>query len=176
MIMMLRWALRMWSFGRPARVGDPLETRFRVLPVDLDILMHMTNGRYLSVLDAARISYYARTGLWRQFRERGWSPVVTAQSITYRRSLTFPRAYRVRTRLIGTDAKNLYFEQVFHIRDIDHATAVVSVRLTDRGGTSVPPARILALDGTFVLPGSIPAAVAEWSEFSRHHHAEKEGQ
>ncbi|WP_143537925.1 MULTISPECIES: hypothetical protein [unclassified Rhodococcus (in: high G+C Gram-positive bacteria)] len=31
----------------------------------LDMLMHTTNGRYLSILDAARISYLTRTGLWR---------------------------------------------------------------------------------------------------------------
>ena len=176
MIMMLRWVFRMRAFGKTARVGDPLESRFRVLPVDLDILLHMTNGRYLSVLDAARISYYARTGLWRQFRARGWSPVVASQTITYRRSLTFPRSYRVRTRLIGTDTKNLYFEQVFHVRDVEYATAVVSVRLMDRSGVSVTPAQILDLDGTFALADHIPSAVADWSEFSRHHNAEKEDQ
>ena len=29
------------------------------------MLMHTTNGRYLSILDAARISYLTRTDLWR---------------------------------------------------------------------------------------------------------------
>lgn len=171
---MLRWVLRMWAWGPPARVGDPLESRFRVLLVDLDILMHMTNGRYLSVLDAARISYYARTGLWRQFRARGWSPVVTAQTITYKRSLTFPRSYQVRTRLVGTDAKNLYFEQIFHIREVEYASAVVSVRLVDTAGASVAPVQVLALDGNFTLPERVPAAIDEWAQFSRRPYQEKD--
>lgn len=92
--MMLRWVFRMWWFGRAATIGGRPEARFRALSVDLDILMHMTNGRYLFILDAARISYDARTRLWRQFRARGWSPVVTVQSITSRRSLTITRLYR----------------------------------------------------------------------------------
>ncbi|KQU44192.1 hypothetical protein ASG84_12795 [Rhodococcus sp. Leaf278] len=171
-IMTIRWLVRMRPTRRKATVGEALETRFRVLLVDLDVLMHMTNGRYLSVLDAARISYYARTGLWAQFRSRGWSPVVTAQTITYHRSLTFPRSYRVRTRLLGTDAKNLYFEQVFHIGDIDYATAFVSVRLTSKTHGSVGPAEILTLDGAFALPTELPASVTSWSEFSRKPHSQ----
>ncbi|MDV6259783.1 thioesterase family protein [Rhodococcoides yunnanense] len=166
--MTIRWLVRMRSTRRKAMVGEALETRFRVLLVDLDILMHMTNGRYLSVLDAARISYYARTGLWKQLRARGWSPVVTAQTITYHRSLTFPQSYRVRTRLLGTDAKNLYFEQIFHIGEVDYATAFVSVRLTSRSHGSVNPDEILALDAAFALPTDLPASVTSWSEFSRN--------
>lgn len=169
MIMTIRWLLRMVTFAGPAPVGNPLETQFRVQVFDLDILMHMTNGRYLSVLDAARISYYARTGLWRQFRTRGWSPVVTAQTITYRRSLRLGCAYRVRTVLLGLDGKNLYFEQTFHVDGVEYATALVSVRLIDRSGSSVRPRDILALDATFALPNDLPAAVVAWSEFSRNH-------
>lgn len=169
MVMMIRWLLRMVRFGAPAVVGHPLDTRFRVQVVDLDVLLHMTNGRYLSILDAARISYYARTGLWRQFRTLGWSPVVTAQTITYRRSLRLGCRYRVRTVLVGTDEKNLYFEQTFHGAGVEYATALVSVRLMERSGASVRPRDVLALDATFALPDHLPAAVAAWSEFSRDH-------
>lgn len=176
MIMTIRWLLRMRSFGRTARIGDPLETRFRVQLVDLDMLMHMTNGRYLSILDAARIAYYAKTGLWRQLRARGWSPVVTAQTITYARSLTFPKAYRVRTRLLGTDAKNLYFQQIFHIGDIDYATALVSVRIIDKAGGSVAPDQVRELDGVVVLPEHLPAEVVEWSTLSRTSYSAEEHQ
>ncbi|WP_157226193.1 thioesterase family protein [Rhodococcus sp. AW25M09] len=170
--MTVRWLVRMRPTRRKATVGAALESRFRVLLSDLDILMHMTNGRYLSVLDAARISYYARTGLWKQFRVRGWSPVVTAQTITYHRSLTFPQSYRVRTRLLGTDAKNLYFEQIFHIGEIDYATALVSVRLTTKSHGSVDPAEILVFDGIFELPADLPSSVTSWSEFSRNPHSQ----
>ncbi|MDV7243450.1 MULTISPECIES: thioesterase family protein [Rhodococcus] len=166
--MTIRWLLRMVTLRRSARVGDPLVSRFRVLVFDLDILMHMTNGRYLSVLDAARISYYARTGLWRQFRARGWSPVVTAQTITYTRPLTVGQAYRVRTVLLGVDSKNLYFEQAFHRGDVNHASALVSVRVTSGSGTSVPPKDILALGGSFALPTELPTSVTAWSAFSRN--------
>ncbi|MGU3435880.1 thioesterase family protein [Actinomycetes bacterium M1A6_2h] len=173
-LMTIRWLVRMVAFRRSARLGEPLDTRFRVQLFDLDLQMHMTNGRYLSILDAARIAYFARTGLWRRLRARGWAPVVTAQTITYRRPLAPLQSYRVRTKLVGVDAKNLYFEQTFHRGDTDHAVAVISVRMTDKRGTSIPPHDVLALGSTFTA--DLPASVAAWSAFSRNMNSLDEGQ
>ncbi|WP_176460567.1 thioesterase family protein [Rhodococcus sp. 05-2254-3] len=67
-LMALRWVRAMIPVSRsrePALVLDSIDATFRVLPGDLDMLMHTTNARYLSILDAARISYLTRTGLWR---------------------------------------------------------------------------------------------------------------
>ena len=36
-----------------------------VWPTDLDLNLHMNNGRYLSVMDLGRIDHVARTGLQR---------------------------------------------------------------------------------------------------------------
>ncbi|GGF37444.1 thioesterase [Williamsia phyllosphaerae] len=153
------------------RVGDRLDTTFRVLPSDLDLLMHMTNGRYLSILDAARIAYMSETGLWRGLRARGWHPVVVAQTISYRRPLTLGTRYQVRTALIGVDARNAYYEQEFHVGELTHATAVVAIRYLDRTGESVLPDRLLGLDVEVALPESLPAWVGEWSEAIRTHTA-----
>lgn len=171
MLMAVRWliAMRPRSAAGSARVGDRLDTTFRVLPSDLDLLMHMTNGRYLSILDAARIAYMSETGLWRGLRARGWHPVVVAQTISYRRPLTLGTRYRVRTTIIGVDARNAYFEQEFHVGERTHATAVVAIRYLDRTGGSVPPDRLLALDVDVALPDSLPDWVVEWAEAIRTH-------
>ncbi|WP_328857095.1 thioesterase family protein [Williamsia herbipolensis] len=167
--MTVRWiiAMKLLSASGTKPVGAVCEAAFRVLPSDLDMLMHMTNGRYLSILDAARIAYMSDTGLWRKLRTRGWHPVVVAQTITYRRPLTLGTRYEVRTAMIGVDARNVYFEQEFHVGATTYAFAVVAVRYLDRSGESVPPARLLALDVDVALPQSLPEWVVEWSEAIR---------
>ena len=147
MLMSLRLLRQMapWRAARgPVRV-DPTRTWFRVAPSDLDVLMHMNNGRYLSVLDAGRVDMFVRGGLWRALRGRGWHPVVASQTITYVRSLTLWTKFSVSTRFLGVDAKNAYLEQVFDVDGRVHATAIVALRFLDDGGSSVPTDHIVAL-------------------------------
>jgi len=171
-LMTVRWLKAMIPprhSNETVRVGDTLSTTFRVLPSDLDMLMHMTNGRYLSVLDAARISYMSRTGRWRRYRERGWHPVVVSQTISYRRSLTLGVKYAVHTTLLGFDTRNGYFEHSFHVGSGVYATAVVAVRYLDKNGASVTPDRILKLDVDFALPHTLPEWVEDWASAARAH-------
>jgi acyl-CoA thioesterase FadM len=37
--------------------------RLRVLPNDIDINLHMNNGRYLTICDLTRVDMFIRTGL-----------------------------------------------------------------------------------------------------------------
>lgn len=59
----------------------------RVWPTDLDVQMHMNNGRYLSLMDLGRIDLLVRSGFWAEARRRGWFPLVGASAIEYRRPL-----------------------------------------------------------------------------------------
>ncbi|NCD21010.1 MAG: thioesterase, partial [Actinobacteria bacterium] len=46
------WWLRLRARRRgQLSVWDVARTPFRVLPTDLDLLFHMNNGKYLSILD-----------------------------------------------------------------------------------------------------------------------------
>ncbi len=42
---------------------DESVLKLRVWPVDLDVNLHMNNGRYLSVMDLGRVDVILRTGL-----------------------------------------------------------------------------------------------------------------
>lgn len=59
-----------------------------VWPNDLDLLFHMNNGRFLSLMDLGRIDLLVRTGFWDEARKRKWYPVVGTTLIDYRRPLT----------------------------------------------------------------------------------------
>ncbi|MBY6367679.1 thioesterase family protein [Rhodococcoides corynebacterioides] len=134
-----------WRVGRGPVRADTTVTWFRVAPSDLDVLLHMNNGRYLSILDAGRVDMFVRGGLWAALRRQGWHPVVAAQSITYIASLTFGTRFSVTTRLLGFDTKNAYLEQTFDAGGRTCASAVVALRMLDGQGRSVPSEQVVAL-------------------------------
>ncbi|XP_072589826.1 protein THEM6 isoform X1 [Vulpes vulpes] len=98
------------------RVRDLLaEQRYagRVLPSDLDLLLHMNNARYLREADVARAAHLARCGVLGALRALGARAVLAASCARYRRSLRLLEPFEVRTRLLGWDARAFYLEARF---------------------------------------------------------------
>ena len=91
----------------------PCRTHFRVGPTDLDILGHVNNGKYFSLMDLARVDLIARAGLLPHLRRRGWVPVVVAETIQLRRSLSLFQAFVIHTRVLGWDDKAFVLDQHF---------------------------------------------------------------
>ena len=106
-------------FGPRLQHWDVARTRFRVLPTDLDILKHMNNGVYLSIMDIARLDLLHRTGIWPIFTARGWYTVVVSETISFRKSLTVGQRFTVESRILGFDEKAVYVEQRFVRPDAD---------------------------------------------------------
>ena len=74
------------SYFKP-KIADILATsvlRLRVWPNDLDLNVHMNNGRYLTIMDLGRLDLVLRTGLLKVMIRRGCLPVLSAASIRYR--------------------------------------------------------------------------------------------
>lgn len=98
------------------RVRDLLaEQRYagRVLPSDLDLLLHMNNARYLREADVARAAHLARCGVLGALRALGARAVLAASCARYRRSLRLLEPFEVRTRLLGWDDRAFYLEARF---------------------------------------------------------------
>ena len=83
----LLWLL--WHMRGMARRGvfDESRLSFRVLPNDLDLNLHMNNGRYLTFMDLGRVHLMVQGGLMAHVRRKRWMPVLAAADITYLRSL-----------------------------------------------------------------------------------------
>jgi len=141
---------------------DTCVTPFRVLPNDLDMLGHMTNGRYFSILDLARVDLMSRSGLLPKLRARGWNPVVTLETLRFHRSLELWQRYEVATRVIGWDDKHIFIEQAFVRAGVQVALGVVRARFLKRGGTVAVP-ELLALAGVPQLSPPLPEWVLQWS-------------
>jgi acyl-CoA thioesterase FadM len=160
LVFRLLWLLIVARFRRRCDVLGPVRTPFRVLPTDLDVQRHVNNGVYLSLLDLARTDLLVRSGLAGPVRERGWYPVVTAESIRFRRSLKLFQRFDVETRVVGWDDRSIFLDQRFFHADDEVASALVAGRFLRRGG-SVTPAEVMALAG--MQPGPPPPMPA-WAE------------
>ncbi|MBI3132768.1 MAG: thioesterase family protein [Acidobacteria bacterium] len=133
----LVWLLLTVKFRSRLGILDDSMRRFIVWPNDLDLNLHMNNGRYLTVMDLGRFDLTFRTGLGRLLFQRRWRPVVGGVRITYRRSLDPFQRYELHTRLHAWDAKWVYLEQRFIRNGQVHAEAMVKAIFLGPAG-SVP--------------------------------------
>ncbi len=140
----LLWLKLAGRFRPRSGLLGPIRTPFRVWPTDLDVLRHVNNGVYLSLLDIARMDLLSRAGLTGPLKERGWFPVVTAESIGFRRSLTLFQRFEVETRVLGWDDVSFYIRQRFIRNDDVIASALVVGRFLSGHG-SVPTGEVTAL-------------------------------
>jgi acyl-CoA thioesterase FadM len=122
----------------PLGVLDQSVVSFRVLPNDLDIFMHMNNGRYLTLMDLGRVDMMVRGGFFKEAQKRGWFPVVGTSTIEYKRSLELFDRYELKTRLLGWDDRWFYIEQLFVKDDRVAASATIKAMMRSKTGIVTP--------------------------------------
>ena len=65
---------------------SPLEKtqrELRVWPWDLDILGHMNNGRYLQIMDVARVDWMKRSGILKIILKNRWGALLGGTMIRH---------------------------------------------------------------------------------------------
>ena len=132
------------SLLRQERIG-PLEVatlRFRVLPNDLDLNLHMNNGRYLTLMDLGRIDLMNRMGLMRLAFRGHWLPVLGGAVIRYHRPLKVFQQYELTSRVACWDNKWFYLEQRF-VRDGKPVASAIVKGLVRGPGGSIPTGDVL---------------------------------
>lgn len=126
-------------------VLGPVRKRFVVWPPDLDVLFHVNNGVYLSMLDVARVDLLLRSGMAPVLRRHKIYPVVAAETIRFRRSLQLFQAFEVETTVLGWDEKAIIIQHHFLRRGELVADAVVRARFLRRQGGTVSSRELLEL-------------------------------
>lgn len=94
-----------YLLGAPfrARLAPPFDVSrldMRVWPNDLDVNLHMNNGRYLTIMDIGRFDLIMRMGLMREARRRKWMPVLSAAKVRFPRELRLFQKFRLETRIL----------------------------------------------------------------------------
>ena len=135
------------SFAKPKlELLDSSILKFRVLPNDLDLNMHMNNGRYLSIMDLGRTDLLLRIGLGQHLIENKWMPIVGHLHMRYRRPLKAFQYYELLTRIVTWDEKWVYLEQRFISNNKCIAVGLVQGLIRGKKG-NIPTYDLLALVG-----------------------------
>lgn len=162
----IRLLLLFFKVKRNKQTQGVLETvnmDFRVWPWDCDINMHLTNSRYLAMMDIARTWMTERVGLLSAVLKRRWFPIVNATAITYIRDIKPWQTFEIETRLVGWDHKYFYIEQKFVSKKGLHAIAYVRGVFRSKKGIVAIEDMLALVD--FEGPAPIlPPEVVHWKE------------
>src|SRR5438105_6905615 len=81
------WILIISKFQPPTDLFSINSTTFRVLPTDVDVLLHINNGRYFSLMDIARINVMIRSNMMRILQKHKIYGVVASEMMRFKKSI-----------------------------------------------------------------------------------------
>ncbi|HEY6645084.1 acyl-CoA thioesterase [Povalibacter sp.] len=146
-------------------VTECCSTPFIVMPSDIDLLGHVNNGKYFSLMDVARTDHAIRSGYVSIFRRQAWWPVVVAGTIQFYSSLLPFRRFVIETRLIGWDERTFFVHHRVVRNDANRklvAQAAVRAVIRNSAGT-IATADVVAALGNIVPPEPMPDWIAGWA-------------
>lgn len=134
---------------------------------DLDLSLHVNNGRYLTMMDLGRLDLMVCAGLWRPILKHRWTPIASNVLIRFRREIRLFQRFRLETRLLTWDETQVVMEQLFVLeggpRDGQLAArALFKGGIYDRAGrVFVPIARLMQEIGAdAIAPTPTPEVAA----------------
>lgn len=114
-----------------------------VLINDLDLNLHMNNGRFLTICDLNRFDLFIRTGLLKVMRKNRWSPLISEHTMEYKKSLKLFQKYVVTMQITHWDDKFFYATHQFIKDNKVVASGTSKAVIRSRDGI-VPTAQVLA--------------------------------
>ena len=153
------YALISWRFRSRLDWSQVGKRSFRVWPTDLDIFNHMNNGKFLSLFDLSRLDLALRSGAWQHWSKLGWYPVVVAETITFRKSLTPWQKFDMESKVIGWDDQAFYFDQRMVVDGEIFTQGIVRVRFLKKARGILTPAEVIEKGGDW--HGATPV-LPEW--------------
>ncbi|MCR6632538.1 MAG: thioesterase family protein [Magnetospirillum sp.] len=150
------------SLFRPRlAMTDPSVLRFRVMPHDLDINVHMNNARYLALMDLGRFDLIARAGLWRPMFRKRWQAVIGGVVVRYRRPLKPFQAFALHSRMLCWDERWIYIEHRIEAGGVPACLTLVRAAFL-KNGAIVPPLDVAGELGFAGPVPPVPAWVEQW--------------
>lgn len=155
-----------WIFSRyrsPLTFFDVSQLSLHVLPTDCDLLWHMNNGRYFSLLDLGRIDYMQRTKLLPRLSAAGIYPVVASEMIRFRKSLKLFKQFDINTQIIGWDNKFFYLKQICKSEGEVCALALIKTCFLKKQTGVLMPNNVLATLGMDNKSPELPHWINDWN-------------
>jgi len=114
-----------------------------VLPNDLDINLHMNNGRYLTVCDLTRVDMFIRTGLAKTMLKEKWAPIISEHTMKYKKGLKLFQKYNLKMEVTGWDDKSFNMVHTFMVKDRVVAEGTSKGVILSKQGV-IPPLDVMA--------------------------------
>lgn len=146
--------------------SDPLASStlsMRVMPFDLDVFMHVNNGRYLSMMDLGRLHLMWVIGLLKPLRQQRWNPLLGSVKIHYLKPLTLFQHFTLNTQTLYWDEKWIYVEQKIYHRDQLCAVALMKILFIGKEGKIAPQSLLDLLPHPPKQP-PIPDVIKYWMQ------------
>jgi acyl-CoA thioesterase FadM len=137
--------------------------KMRVMPNDLDIYLHVNNGRYLTLMDLGRMHLIVVSGLMKPLQKRGWAPLLGSIKVHFVRSLKVFDKFTQTTQVIYWDEKWIYIEQKIYKGEQLCVVALMRMLFISKQG-KVPPQDVLNLLPNPPQPPHIPHRILHWQE------------
>ena len=87
-----------------------------VMPNDLDLNLHMNNGRYMTFCDFNRVDLFVRSGLAKLMFKNGWAPIVAHHTMSYLKPLAIFDRVKVTMEITHWDERYFYSNHVLYKR------------------------------------------------------------
>ncbi|MEM7328308.1 MAG: thioesterase family protein [Pseudomonadota bacterium] len=129
--------------SKRAPLDQAFARNYRVWFTDQDMFMHMTNSRYLSFSDLARLNLLIRTGLMKAMRDNRWRLEICGQTRTITRMLKAPQSFQMVCEIEGWSDRHIAFNHAFKRRGHTHAIVNTLMRVADADGNEVAPETLL---------------------------------
>lgn len=140
--------------------------RFRVLPSDLDIKLHMNSGRFQQVMDVGRLDWLMRTGILRNAISKKRRLVLGGVMTQYVRDLRPFEPYVLSTRLLGWKSASFFLEHRFEDRrGMPVAVGIARAFMVSPAGV-VPAPDVAREHGRCGSP-ELPPSVCAWQDAER---------
>lgn len=165
MILRTLWVFFLRKTLSKASAFDETEIQMRVLPVDLDLLMHVNNGVYFSYMDFGRWDMIFRNGSYDLAKNKDWYSVVAGETIRFKRSLQLWDKFTLKTKIIGHDDKYFFIEQTFLLKDKEMARGMVKIRFLKKSGGTVDVSEVLA--GLNLAEKKVPELSQDWASLEK---------
>ncbi|NUM81643.1 thioesterase family protein [bacterium] len=147
------------------RIGifDSSKIRFRCWPNDLDVNMHMNNGRYLTLMDLGRTHFMSELKILWQLPKKKWFPVVGAVDIQFMKAIDPFQPFEIFTQLLTWDDKWFYVEQRFERNGKVYARAELRALFLGKSGR-IPPEDVIKLSVNEAPPPPVHPVITRWEK------------
>ena len=153
------------SFFKPRiDFADKITLTLHILPNDLDINLHLNNGRYLTLLDLGSIDFFLRSGVLKRAIRKGFRPMLGGLIVTYRKGLSLFERCTLTMQLEAWDERWNYFRFEFKNSD-GHLSAAGYIKGAFVSKKGLIPNKVAdEIFGYERGTCKIPPAVANWIE------------